>query len=214
LKGFFMRRILSSLPILALALAGLSACGKKEAAPAPESAPKGAAIAPQAASLSPAEWTDATAKFFSPTGEEIGEVILTDALGGVLLRIEVKGLTPGWHGIHLHMVGDCSDGADGFKASGGHINPDGVEHGFLNRNGAHRADLPNLFAGPDGTATAEFFRAGLNLKPSEEGAAINGPYPLLDDDGSAIVIHENADDQLTQPIGGAGARVACAALKG
>lgn len=209
-----MRRILVSLPILALALAGLSACGKKEAAPAPEGRPQATAPASKAATLSPAEWTDATAKFVSPTGEEIGDVVLTDALGGVLLRIEVKGLTPGWHGIHLHMVGDCSDGADGFKASGGHINPDGVEHGFLNPNGAHRADLANLYAGPDGTATAEFFRAGLNLKPSEEGAAINGPYPLLDDDGSAIVIHENPDDQLTQPIGGAGARVACAAVKG
>ncbi len=209
-----MRRILASLPVLVLTLAGLSACGKKEAAPGPESAPKATVIAPQPAALSPAEWTDATAILVSATGEEIGDVVLTDALGGVLLRIEVKGLTPGWHGIHLHMVGDCSDGADGFKASGGHINPDGVEHGFLNPNGAHRADLPNLFAGPDGTATAEFFRAGLNLKPSEQGAAINGPYPLLDDDGSAIVIHENADDQLTQPIGGAGARVACAAIKG
>lgn len=208
-----MRTAVAALPVLLLAAAGLSACGKKEPAKAPASEPVISATAPVGPTLSAAEWTDATVKFISPAGEEIGEAVLKDALGGVLMRLEVKGLTPGWHGIHLHMVGDCSDGADGFKLSGGHINPDNVEHGFLNPNGAHRADLPNLYAGADGVATAEFFRAGLNLKPSEEGAAINGPYPLMDDDGSAIVIHESADDQLTQPIGGAGARVACAAVK-
>lgn len=208
-----MRRDFCRLPLAALVLVALAACGKKDAAPAPDAqsqAPEEAAPGP---SFSAAEWTDATVKFISPAGEEIGEAVLKDALGGVLMRLEVKGLAPGWHGVHLHMVGDCSDSADGFKLSGGHINPDNVEHGFLNPNGAHRADLPNLYAGADGVATAEFFRAGLNLKPSEEGAAINGPYPLMDDDGSAIVIHESADNQLTQPIGGAGARVACAAVK-
>ncbi|HBS33699.1 MAG TPA: superoxide dismutase family protein, partial [Parvularcula sp.] len=45
-------------------------------------------------------------------------------------------------------------------------------------------------------------------------ASENGPYPLLDDDGFAIIIHANPDDHVTQPIGGAGDRVACAAFKG
>lgn len=212
-----MRRAPVALPFLVLAFAGLAACGKKEEAPAPAAEPvveTPAAPASEPAPLPQSEWTNVTVKFVGPAGEDMGEAVLTDALGGVLMRLEVKGLTPGWHGVHLHMVGDCSDGADGFKASGGHINPDNVEHGFLNANGFHRADLPNLYAGPDGTATAEFFRAGLNLRPSEQGAAVNGPYPLSDDDGSAIVIHASPDDQLTQPIGGAGTRVACAAIRG
>ena len=38
------------------------------------------------------------------------------------------------------------------------------------------------------------------------------PDLLMDDDGSAIVIHENGDDYNTQPIGGAGGRVACGVL--
>jgi Cu-Zn family superoxide dismutase len=209
-----MRRAPVALLFLVLAVAGLAACGKKKEAPASEPATETAApaSASQPAPLPQSEWTSATVKFAGPAGEDMGEAVLTDALGGVLMRFEVKGLTPGWHGVHLHMVGDCSDGADGFKASGGHINPDNVEHGFLNANGFHRADLPNLYAGPDGTATAEFLRADLNLRPSEQGAAVNGPHPLFDDDGSAIVIHAEPDDQLTQPIGGAGARVACAAI--
>ncbi len=201
---------------LIVSLSLVSACGKKKEAPAPVAEPAAETSAPviQPALSPQSEWTTATVKFVGPAGEDMGGAVLTDALGGVLIRFDVKGLTPGWHGVHLHMIGDCSDGADGFKASGGHINPDNVEHGFLNPIGFHRADLPNLYADADGTVKAEFFRAGLNLRPSEQGAAINGPYPLFDDDGSTIVIHANTDDQLTQPIGGAGARIACAAIKG
>ena len=36
---------------------------------------------------------------------------------------------------------------------------------------------------------------------------------LRDADGSALVVHLNADDHMAQPIGGAGARVACAVVK-
>jgi Cu-Zn family superoxide dismutase len=36
---------------------------------------------------------------------------------------------------------------------------------------------------------------------------------LKDADGSAVVIHANADDHMAQPIGGAGARVACAEVR-
>ena len=37
---------------------------------------------------------------------------------------------------------------------------------------------------------------------------------LVDKDGSALVIHANPDDYKTQPIGGAGARIACGAISG
>ncbi len=203
-----------SMAILSCLALGVSGCGKKEAPSAPAEPPATVKETPPAATLSASQWTDARADFLSPTGETIGRVEFRDGLGGVLMRVELSALAPGWHGIHLHMVGDCSDGAQGFKASGGHINPDNVEHGLLNPNGAHRADIPNLFADGAGNAEMEIFRADINLKPSEEGAAINGPYPLLDDDGFAVVVHANPDDHATQPIGGSGDRVACAAFKG
>ena len=61
---------------------------------------------------------------------------------------------------------------------------------------------------PDGSdAKAQFFAAGLTLSPNSGGEA------LLDNDGSALVIHAELDDHITQPIGGAGGRVACAVLK-
>jgi Cu-Zn family superoxide dismutase len=132
----------------------------------------------------------------------------------VLLRLRVEGLSPGWHGAHIHMTGTCEDATEGFKASGAHFDPENHEHGLENAVGSERGDLPNIFAGAEGTATVEFFRANLHLNPSEAAATENGPYPLLDDDGFAIIIHANADDHTTQPIGGAGDRVACAAFKG
>ncbi|MEZ5922009.1 MAG: superoxide dismutase family protein [Parvularculaceae bacterium] len=174
---------------------------------------KGAPKEPLLGALAPEGWAQASAKLDDPTGSEIGSIAFAQGPNGVLVRVDVEGLSQGWHGIHIHQVGDCSDGAEGFKKSGGHINPDNVMHGLLNPEGAHRADLPNLYAGADGRATAEFYRAGVTLHPSEEATA-KGLATLIDEDGFAVIIHENADDAVTQPIGGAGGRVACAAVKG
>lgn len=186
-----------------LALLSLAACGdKKETA------------RPMLDELAPAGWADAAAGFIDTSGKRVGQVILTNGTDGVLLRVDVEGLSEGWHAMHLHQKGDCSDPEAGFMASGPHINPDGHAHGLLNEQGSERADLPNIYAGPDGRATAEMFRWGVSLYPSEAAAAEHGPYPLFDDDGFAVIIHEKPDDHTTQPIGGAEGRVACAALKG
>ena len=63
-------------------------------------------------------------------------------------------------------------------------------------------DLPNLFAAADGTAKAEFFTTLVSVSGGEMPA-------LLDEDGSAVIIHENPDDHMTQPIGGSGGRIGC-----
>lgn len=165
--------------------------------------------------LAPAGWADAAANFTGADGEVVGHAVLTNgSVAGVLIRVDLEGLPQGWHGIHLHQVGDCSDHAEGFVASGGHVDPENRDHGLLNPRGPERADLPNIYAGADGRATAEIFNDMVALYPSEAAAAEAGPYPLLDDDGFAIVVHTDADDHQTQPIGGAGARIACAAVRG
>ena len=186
----------------------LSACGESgDASGQSQNTPAG----PD--QLAPTGWADAAAKFVDHAGDDNGYVVFKNTPGiGVIMRVDLHGLIEGWHGIHLHNIGDCSDGANGFKASGGHVDPDEHEHGLLNPDGAERADLPNIYAGADGRATAEIFNNLVALYPSEAAAAQAGPFPLIDGDGFAVVIHTSPDDHLTQPIGGAGKRVACAAI--
>lgn len=149
---------------------------------------------------------DLSADVIGNDGATIGSIAATGGPHGVVLRVEFQegALTPGWHGIHVHAVGDCSDHAE-FMHSGGHVNPGEVEHGFLNPAGPHPSDLPNVFAHADGSAAAEILVFGVSLS--------GGEVELLDADGSAVVVHASPDDHLTQPIGGAGARVGCAVLQ-
>jgi len=135
-----------------------------------------------------------------------GTITVTDAPRGVLLRVELKGLPPGWHGMHFHEKGDCGDPK--FMNSGAHVHAaTPVVHGLLKDDATDSGDLPNLYVSADGTATAEFYSTLVSMKG--EG----GRPALLDADGSALVIHTNPDDYVTQPIGGAGARIACAVIK-
>jgi Cu-Zn family superoxide dismutase len=134
-----------------------------------------------------------------------GQVTLTDAPKGVIVRVEAHGLKPGWHAVHFHEKADCSDAM--FKSAGGHVHMmTPAVHGLLNPAGNDFGDLPNLFVGPDGTATAEYFSPFVAL---QAGTARSN---LLDADGSGLVIHAKPDDYTTQPIGGAGERVACSEI--
>ena len=145
----------------------------------------------------------ASAEMVGTSGAVIGEATFEQTPHGVLMNVEVAGLPPGGHGIHLHAVGSCTPD---FKAATGHINPDGVPHGLRNPEGPDHGDLPNLFVGADGTARAEFFTVLVSVADGEIPA-------LLDEDGSAVIIHENPDDHLTQPIGGSGGRIACGVIE-
>lgn len=138
-------------------------------------------------------------------GANIGRVEMRQGPTGLIIKVEASGLTPGWHGIHIHATGEC---ATPFTSSGGHINHGAPKapHGLLNPGGPDDGDLPNVYAGADGKVNAELFTTRARI--SSEGP---GQW-LWDEDGSAIIIHANPDDHSTQPIGGAGDRVACAAL--
>jgi Cu-Zn family superoxide dismutase len=137
-------------------------------------------------------------------GEKIGTVLIKGGPHGTLARVTVQagGLPPGWHGMHFHAVGDCSD-TEKFELSKAHVNHTGAKHGLLNPDGPDEGDLPNLFVNQDGSANAE----------ASTRTLIGGKDGLRDIDGSAMLIHANADDQTSQPIGGAGARIACAVIK-
>ena len=145
------------------------------------------------------------AAIINGAGAEIGKATLTQGATGLLIKVEATGLTPGWHGIHIHATGQC---AAPFTSAGAHINHTDPKtpHGLLNAQGPDDGDLPNLYAAADGSAKAEFFTTKARI--SQDGP---GQW-LWDADGSALVIHANPDDHNSQPIGGAGDRVACAVL--
>jgi len=88
--------------------------------------------------------------------------------------------------------------------AGGHIEKE-KPHGFLHPEGPHAGNLPNLIVHDDGTAQVELYSNLVSI----DGDA----FPLLDEDGSTIMIHANVDDHKTQPIGGSGSRIACGVIR-
>jgi Cu-Zn family superoxide dismutase len=133
------------------------------------------------------------------TGNTVGTARLTQMRQGLLIRAEFSDLPPGTHAFHIHEVGKCEPP---FKSAGGHFNPDGRQHGFKNPRGYHAGDLPNLEVPESGSYTVEHLvvRASLGGNPV---------FTLLDGDGSALVVHQGADDYATDPAGDAGERIAC-----
>jgi len=134
-------------------------------------------------------------------GQQKGTALLTPVPKGVLVRVEVEGLSPGWHGVHFHGTGTCADHDQGFKASGTHAARLGETHGFLTEGGPHMGDLPNLYVAADGIGKAEFFTPFLT------------EAELRDKDGSALMIHAQADDYKSEPAGNAGDRIACGVVE-
>lgn len=137
-------------------------------------------------------------------GQRVGEASLTERGGEVRIDARVTGMTPGEHGIHFHAVGNCASTSGPFTAAGGHFNAAGKAHGLQNPNGAHNGDLPNLVVGADGTGRLQASTNRITLTA--------GPSSIYDADGTALVVHAARDDQMTDPSGNSGARVACGVL--
>ena len=161
----------------------------------------------------------ARATLLDATGAKVGNVRFRSAGDGALLvRVIAKGLTPGFHGFHVHETGACDPP---FTGAGGHYNPTAQTHG------AHAGDMPPLLVGSDGRASAKFKTTALTL----DG--------LLDagGDGSAVIVHAGSDnlanipsryhshvpdaasttfgpDAATKATGDAGERVACGVVRG
>jgi Cu-Zn family superoxide dismutase len=130
-----------------------------------------------------------------------GRLRLASKAGRVELRLDVHGLPPGEHGVHLHALGSCN--APDFASAGPHLNPQAHKHGSLNPQGSHLGDLPNLKVGNGGRGS---MTAQLSGSPPELA-------PLLfDGDGTAVVVHAAADDYRTDPSGNSGERIACGAV--
>ena len=123
----------------------------------------------------------------------------------VAVNLTVKGLAPGLHGVHLHAVGKCSPD---FEAAAGHFDPGPAGNTDPDANHPfHMGDLPNLSvsANREGTMRTRTNRVTLS----------SGALSLFDADGTAIIVHANADQGVTgQPKSGVsgGPRVACGVI--
>lgn len=141
------------------------------------------------------------------SGQQVGLTVLRERHGEVSVNADVWGLTPGFHGFHVHAVGQC---VPPFTSAGGHFNPAGAGHGD------HAGDFPSLLVNDDGTAELRFTTDRFVLAD------------LFDADGSALMVHANRDNYANIPdryhshttdtfgpdpdtlaTGDAGARAAC-----
>lgn len=145
----------------------------------------------------------AVAKMKGVDGNGLGKVSFSQTADGVLLQVQLEGLKPGVHAIHIHETGKC-EGPD-FESAGGHFNPDNVSHGFLAGRESHAGDMPNFKASSDGKAVVEIMNPGVVLTTGK-------PNSLLGVAGAAVVVHSGADDYRSQPAGDAGERVACGVI--
>jgi alcohol dehydrogenase (cytochrome c) len=149
---------------------------------------------------------EASAQLTDSDGNNIG--IATFAVGqdgAVSIEVEITGLTAaaeGAHGIHIHETGRCE--APSFESAGGHFNPGDKQHGLENPEGPHAGDLPNIEIDGEGNARYETTNDRISLAVGETS--------ILDDDGSALVIHASRDDQVTDPGGNSGDRIACGVI--
>ena len=147
----------------------------------------------------------AMATFTDTAGTEVGSVTLTQGDDGVTISGMLEGMEPGEHGFHFHETGNC-DGADKFESAGKHFNPTDHKHGMENPDGPHAGDLPNVTAAADGTVA-------VNLTTDTISLIEGDPAYVFDADGTALVIHAGPDDNVTDPAGNSGDRVACAVIE-
>jgi Cu-Zn family superoxide dismutase len=132
-------------------------------------------------------------------GKEVGKVTIIAVPTGVLLNADLTAVPPGDHALHIHAIGKCEP--PDFKSAGGHFNPEEDEHGLMNEAGPHAGDMPNIHVPANGKLHIEALNQRVFLSDG-----------LLDDDGSAIVIHQGPDDYKTDPAGNAGPRIACGVI--
>ena len=146
---------------------------------------------------------EATAELKNAKGEVVGTARFWEDANGVRIMVQVRGISPGKHGTHVHAVGKCDPSE--FTTAGGHFNPGGKKHGLRSPVGPHAGDLPNLEVAADGTGQLEYVTKLVTLAP--------GPTSLFDTDRSALVVHANPDDDITDPTGNSGGRIACGIIR-
>jgi Cu-Zn family superoxide dismutase len=152
----------------------------------------------------------------SPSGAKVGTANIAEEGNHLRITVDTTGLTPGFHGLHIHQDGKCeansappAGGAPGdFLSAGGHLQVGGAT--------GHPAsgDLTSLQVRKDGHGYL---------------VTTTDTVTLSDIRGKAIIVHAASDnfanipnrysreggtgpDQQTMSTGDAGGRVACGVI--
>jgi Cu-Zn family superoxide dismutase len=135
-------------------------------------------------------------------GQSVGMVTISQGNGGLNFKLDLKNLTPGLHGFHVHQNAKCEGPA--FTTAGPHFNPDTKQHGTENPMGPHAGDMMNITVGANGTVKTTVMVKSVTMGTDSHSIFTNG--------GTALVIHAKADDYKTDPSGNSGDRIACGTI--
>ena len=148
--------------------------------------------------------------YIFPTGQinqtsRLGYFLFSDHGGQTVVSWKLEGLTPGYHGAHVHERGDCRSGPDDAGkiipggAAGPHYDPEHPKRHAGPHGQGHRGDLPRVLVGPDGRAASWSFLPRLTVRE------------IL---GRSVIVHEGGDTYSDTPkLGGGGARIACGVIQ-
>jgi superoxide dismutase, Cu-Zn family len=150
----------------------------------------------------------AAAVFEGLDGKPIGHAELVQTARGVLVELDLRGLPPGAHGVHVHQNGIC-DPKTHFASAGPHLSLAPAlfvvrPHGYFAKGGPDEGDLPNQFAASDGTLHAATLTNAFTLGNGEKSVFARG--------NASIVVDSRADDYQTQPAGNGGGAIACGVI--
>ena len=154
---------------------------------------------------------DARAVLVNAAGDTLGTVTFAQEPGRVRVRVSASGLTPGFHGFHLHDVGRCE--GPGFTSAGGHYNPGDATHG------GHAGDNPTLLVNQDGTVEESFTTdhytveevVAADVAVMVHAGADN--FANIPDRYQSLQSAEPGPDNETRATGDAGPRAACGLLR-
>lgn len=144
----------------------------------------------------------ARAELRDAVGQPVGAATFVETSEGIAIVVRVRDLMHGVKGVHIHEVGRCV--GPGFESAAEHFNPHGRKHGLRNPAGPHAGDLPTLVVNESGRGILTFTTSLITLKGRADS--------ILGGDGTAIVIHAAADDEMTDPSGHSGGRLACGVI--